>query len=288
MTRAAILRADDLRLLPEVPLDAPLVLDFGASPFQPAVLQRCTRARYKVAQLLLSASALAETGFEAFLGKGVPVLLRLEKRPTIAEVLAHAGRLARPELQLQLPLETDEDLDLLKILGSLGVCLRLPVQALRTQPELVGELMADALARPGPRAPLSPFAELERGFFDEQFELARLDLVSNDHHVDLRGAEAVPAGTVWQSADVFAKRTSFLRQRSPCAFCEGLCYCHGYLFSEETFDTCRGQFAEFMQLFDRRHASTQAGDGPPAKGPNGRGKGSRPAKPSRNGGGRAC
>lgn len=255
--KATLLGPQDLALLAAVPRGSPLVLDLGSGPVDGAALARCSRS-HQLARLLLTAESLADPRLEAAVGHGAQVLVRLDRAPTLAEALAHARRLSYPELQVELPLETDEHLDVLKVITSLGLAARLPLRALGTRPELVGEAMADAMARPGKRAPLGPFADLERGFFDDDFELAQLDPVGNDHHVDLRGAAVAPDGAAWDAPEVSSKRLPFLLERRPCAFCEGLCYCHGYLFSESTFDVCRATFSEFMQLYDRLHARKHA------------------------------
>lgn len=272
MRKATILSASHLDPLADVPPDSPLVLDFGAAAYDEASVRYCERLGYRVARLLVQLPGLGDPALETYLGQSVGTVVAVEAAPDFPEAIAAAPRLARPQLQLELPLEKDRDLDVLKVLSSLGVAARLPLAALASGSELVADAMVDAVVRPGRRAPLAPFADLGQGFFDDGFELARLDFRGNDHHVDLRGGAAVPPPAGWEAPDVFEKRVPFLMQRHACAFCEGLAYCHGYLFAPETYDRCRALFSEFMELFDGVHArqkSEQAPRGPAGKGREG-------------------
>lgn len=84
-------------------------------------------------------------------------------------------------------------------------------------------------------------------FLDENFELAQLDFRTNDHFVDLRELDPFPDPTAWNAVDVSAKRIAFLADRHPCAFCEGLLVCHGYLRADQPEPPCRRLFGVFAE-----------------------------------------
>jgi hypothetical protein len=266
MLKATILRASETHRLREIPRGSALVVDFGSEAFAPQAIEASARTGHKVSTLLVTVSTLAEPRLDDFLRQSAAVVIRHTGTPTIEEALEQAPRLARDSVQVELPLSADEHLTVLRILSSLGVRTRVDVSCIRDHGELARDALTDAMVKPGKRAAVCPFDDLERGFSDEQFELAQLVYQQNDHYVDLRDPTARPEPTAWDGVDVRRKRFPFLLDRHPCAFCEGLLYCNGHLYAAETVEVCRGFFSEFMELYDlllsrREQASSGARSG---------------------------
>jgi hypothetical protein len=256
MTKATILGARDAARLPDVPQDSPLVLDFGASGFDAALVAAMEAQGHRVTRLVARAATLDDAALDALARQPIAALARIDAMPDLATVLRRAKALAHAHLVLELPVPSEDEVAIVKVLSSLGVRTGLDVRQLFVGGELMLELLTDAMMRPGRRTPPSPISDIEAGFDDEDFELERLDLRANDHHVDLRdGAEVDPEA--WSGVDVARKRERFLVTRHPCAFCEGLTFCHGYLYAEETADACRSFASELMELreLDRRRAA---------------------------------
>ena len=254
MTKATIVRSDRTDRLQTVPRESEVVLDFGDGPFDRKAVDACLRAGFRVRTLLAAIEAPDSGNVAGYAGQGAPAVLLLSRPATVEEALRGAAGLARPHLSVEVPLRGDDDLDVLKVLSSLGVRTRIAVGELRSEGDLVLEAMTDALVRMGRRTAVTPFEEVRAGRLDESFEIASLDFVANDHFVDLRGEDEVPGPGAWDGPDVSRKRVPFLRGRHPCAFCEGLLFCHGYLYDEATVDLCRGRFAEMMELLSAQEA----------------------------------
>jgi hypothetical protein len=291
LTRRAIVTAGDTSALDRVPRDVPVVLDFGDRACDMTLIGQCAERRLRVERVLVRTKSLGDVRIEAFLEQPVDTLVVLEQSATIREAIAAARGLVRPSLQIELPLETEDDLNVIKILSSLGVRTRIAVSRLAGDAELLGDLLTDAVLPAARRAPVTPFAEIVEHLDADGFELAQLDYRANEHHVDLREADVEPPED-WQSPDVLQRRVPFLLDRHACAFCEGLCFCHGYLLDQGQAQRCAAFWSELSPVVALRAAREEArseqqpqpgpGDGRPnrrAGGPGGPGPRRRAGPP---------
>jgi hypothetical protein len=252
--KKAILDGRGRPWLERIPHEAPLILDFGFGDRDEAWVQACLSSGHDVELEVYSVRSLCDPRLDAIIAGRARTLVRHERCPTIDEALTSASKLRVPYLELQLALECEEHLSVLKLLTSLGVHTRLEVGRLRDLDDVLSETVADAVTKPGRRAPLSPIENLVRGFFEETFELAQLDLANNDYHVDVRGREIDSELPSWEVPDMAGKRVRFLMDRHRCAFCEGLLVCFGYLDDRSPQPRCAEFFSEFVQLYDALRA----------------------------------
>ena len=248
MTRHTIVDANDLKWLDLVPSGSRLVLDFGRSAYDRKVVDACNQARLYVDTMLVRVSSLGAPLLQTFTNDSPPVVVIHTGDPAIDEALASAGDLARPHWTVELPLRTERHATVLKLLSSLGVRTRVDPRALSSGTQAMREVLTDAMVRPGRRAPVSPFAEIVDRFSDDTFEIGQLEFCANDHFVDLRSAPELPGLAAWNSVDVLVKRIPLLLARHPCAFCEGLLFCHGYLYTPDTAENCRSLFSDLAAL----------------------------------------
>lgn len=248
--KATIVTPLQAALLPEVPLESPLVLDLGdAGGGDGSIEKLVTEAEqfgHHVDRLLAAVPDLKDRALDALAAQPLRARVRVGAVPSVRVALERAKALANKHLTIELPVETDQDLSVLKILSSLGVATAVDARRLFKGGEVMLELLTDAVLRPGKRTNVSPIDELRNGFDDDDFELGRVDVRANDHHVDLRGGK-LPPPEAWAPVDVWRKRERFLAERHPCAFCEGLLFCHGELL-QDCGEACRAVFAEFTEL----------------------------------------
>lgn len=266
MTKGAIINGGNLEPLSEVPRDSVLIVDFGPDPLDPDRLHAWESAGHDIRAALVRPESLASPLLERLSETNVPVIVIPTRLPAIGEALASAARLAQPHVAVEMHLRAESDLNVLKILSTLGVRTRIPLSLLASAGTTLLDAMMDALLRPGKRSPVTPFEEIRLGIRDDNFEIASLDYIGNDHFVDLRAPGATCPSEGWQSPAVPGKRIPFLESRHFCAFCEGLLFCHGYLYAPETAPFCKALFSEMMECIalsiPEPSASRKTGSGP--------------------------
>jgi hypothetical protein len=248
--KATILSPCEAALLPDVPLESQLVLDLGRDGYDPGRVSDAERHGHRVARLMASVPTLDDAVLDALAAQPVPCVARVDSMPTVRTALGRSRAIARQHLAVELPVESDPDLSTLKVLSSLGVLTAVDLRRVFGGGEVMLELITDAILRPGRRTPVAPIDDVGTHLDADDFELARVDLRGNDHHVDLRAGSS-PAPDAWSPVDVWRKRERFLAEESPCTFCEGLLFCHGYLRAE-CGDACRAVFSEIFELHDVR------------------------------------
>ncbi len=249
MSKTTLIRVGDVARAGELPPAARVVLDFGGEPYAADRVQAWRDAGLTVTALLVPIPSLRDRLLLGFADQGEPTVVQAAERPTVEDALAVVPMLKRSHFVTELALDDEADLDVLKVLSSLGVKTRVRFSSLASASEPVLDAMQDAVLRPGRRAPVTPFAELQGSFLEEGFEISQLDYRENDHFVDLRGGGASRPRADWDDVRVEQKRVPFLLKSEPCAFCEGLLFCHGYLGREtSSFDACRAMLSEFIEL----------------------------------------
>jgi hypothetical protein len=272
LKKAALVRAQEIERSAEIPPGSSVVLDFGEAAYVPSQSLQWTDAGLAVAGVLAELPRLDDPRVASFVEQSTRTLLRLRQPPDIREAVALAGRLQRAHLSIELPLRNEDDLNVLKILSSLNVKTSIGLDSLAAGGDTLNDALADAMLRPGKRAPVSPFHELQEHYGEDRFELACLDYRENDYYVDLRGPRVEGRTPVWESPPLEEKRLPFLLERRPCAWCEGLLFCHGCLLgraparaaASEQVLPCRAFFGEFMELMNLARAKASMPPLPPA------------------------
>ena len=263
MSKSTLLRVGDTWRSSELPPRSRVVLDFLGERFSPERVQAWKEGGFTVQAILARAPTLGDPVLATFVDQGDPTVLVPAESPSVSEALSVLPLLKRMHFTVELPLRDERDLNVFKVLSSLGVKLSVPFADLATASDTIRDAMHDAMLRPGRRAPVTPFAEMQALFLEEGFELSRLDFRDNDHFVDLRSPDERRPRSAWDDVRVDQKRVPFLLDTKPCAYCEGLLFCHGYLAPPDgDLERCRTMLSEFIELHNLTQIPRGSGNGP--------------------------
>ena len=261
MFKATILSIDGVDRLAEVPRQSALIVDCGAGLPDQTVIRQFQRLGHTVQTLLVRPTTLAEWCVKPDEPLTVRVMVIPAQPPSVRDALDSACRLARPEITVELELFEEIHLSVLKILSTLGVKTRIPLRSLAADGTTALDAMIDAIVKPGRRAPVGPFQDIRDNLMIDGFEIASLDFRDNDHYVDLRVAGCGATADRWIAPEVSTKRVPFLASSHFCAFCEGLLFCHGYLYAPETAPVCKALFSEMMETIGLVAGKSSDSDG---------------------------
>jgi hypothetical protein len=234
-----------------IPVESPIILDWGAAQPNEAILRRWSE--HHVELQLVRADGPDDSNVKAACGLGPRVLLRLQRSLSVAEALDMADAMRRSNFEVEPVLEAASDVVVLQILSSLGVQLRIDVHVFASGQDWLEDLLQDQILQPGPRQPAAPLGHLVAESFEETCQIAAWDLRENDWHVDLRAQPPPAERESWLVPELLAMSIPHLIEPRVCAFCEGLLWCNGYLLSDNEANqryACQKAFTQFVKLLN--------------------------------------